>query len=86
MTEVKNFADHELSHGAVWEYTTKKLWCDGYYCGCRELPLHYRVKCSDNRWRRLYAYPIGNSSVLYVKHKGDKLFVDDCDIIIEGGK
>lgn len=80
MTEVKKFADHELSHGAVWEYTAKKLWCDGYYCGYRELPLHYRVRCSDNRWRRLYAYPIGNGSVLYVKHKGKRLYVSGSDL------
>lgn len=80
MTQVEYFRDSKLADGAVWEYTTKKLWCDGYYCGYRELPLHYRVKCSDNRWRRLYAYPIGNSSVLYVKHKGKKLYVSGSDL------
>ena len=80
MTQVEYFRDSKLADGAVWEYTPKKLWCDGYYCGCRELPLHYRVKCSDNRWRRLYAYPIGNSSVLYIKHKGNKLYVSGGDL------
>lgn len=77
---VSYFRDSDLSNGAVWACTTRKLWHEGYWVGYREVPLRYMVRCSDRRWRRLYARPIGNVSVCYVKHKGELLIVDECDI------
>lgn len=76
---VKNFVDSPLATSR-WAYTLKPFIHEKYWCGYREQPTHYIVLCTDNRWRRLYAYPLGNSSVLYIKSRGEKLYVHDCDM------
>lgn len=40
-------------------------------------PTQYRIKLSDNRWRRVYAICYGNAASVYVNSNGVRLFLDD---------
>ena len=48
-----------------------------YYPDYSERPMRYMVRLHrDNRWRRVYAYPIGNVSVIYLKVKGGNVYCE----------
>ena len=46
-----------------------------------ERPTRYMVRLTgENRWRRVYAQPIGNVSVIYLKVKGKDIY---CEMALE---
>ena len=52
-----------------------------YYHDYSERPMRYMVRLSgENRWRRVYAQPIGNVSVIYLKVKGKDIY---CEMALE---
>ena len=45
-----------------------------------KLPTRHKVKCSDNRTRRMYAICHSNSASYYIIVGGETLFIKDWDI------
>jgi hypothetical protein len=42
----------------------------------KKIPTRYRVRCDDNRWRRVYCMIYSNSGTLWINKDGQKVVVD----------
>jgi hypothetical protein len=42
----------------------------------KKIPTRYRVRCDDNRWRRVYCTIYGNSGTLWINKDGQQVVVD----------